>query len=583
MKLSGLARPGWTATIRVRLGLALAVALLPVLFLSGLQAALAFQHQEQTDRLSLTAAAQRSAATAQARIESAEVLLQTLAPGSVGFQCANRLADVAAHIRGYENLIRFQASGRLACAAADVPTDAQRADRPWFQALARGAPLAIADDPATTYGGQPSLLEAVPAQDASGQFDGALVAVMSLASLRPGLNDDSLPRGSQVALADASGHWFSATDPSRFPDRPAVRLGPGSRLWLQADRAGRARLFAAAPLVGRDVYAVISAPDQGLFTWAWLNPMSAVALPLLAFTLALIAVWSIAERGVVRWIAYLRRIAAIYARGRFSVRPVQAERAPPEIRELADTLDAMAATIVARDAALRDHLAQKDAMLLEIHHRVKNNLQIISSLLNMQQRALTDPAAKAAISDTRQRISALALIYRALYQSPDMRRVDLREFLEELVGQMIIGDSGQRLAARTELDCDQVVIDPDRLAPIALFAVEAISNACKHGLEDGGKLSVTFRVMGATAELSICDTGFAGQVARLGTGVGRTLMVAYARQLRGEPSFKSNPGGGLCARLTFPVPESMAEGLAPPEPANETEQDGPRWAQVDAT
>ena len=84
MKLSGLARPGWTATIRVRLGLALAVALLPVLFLSGLQAALAFQHQEQADRLSLTAAAQRSAATARARIESAEVLLQTLAPGSVG-------------------------------------------------------------------------------------------------------------------------------------------------------------------------------------------------------------------------------------------------------------------------------------------------------------------------------------------------------------------------------------------------------------------------------------------------------------------------------------------------------------------
>ena len=56
---------------------------------------------------------------------------------------------------------------------------------------------------------------------------------------------------------------------------------------------------------------------------------------------------------MVRWITYLQRIAAIYARGRFSVRPVQAERAPPEIRDLADTLDAMAATIVARDAALQ--------------------------------------------------------------------------------------------------------------------------------------------------------------------------------------------------------------------------------------
>src|SRR5471030_3314586 len=99
----------------------------------------------------------------------------------------------------------------------------------------------------------------------------------------------------------------------------------------------------------------------------------------------------------------------------------------------------MAKTIAARDADLKEALAHKDALMREIHHRVKNNLQIISSLLNMQQRALVDPAARAAISDTRQRITALALIYRALYQSPDLRRVDLREFLEELVDPPQVG------------------------------------------------------------------------------------------------------------------------------------------------
>jgi two-component sensor histidine kinase len=204
-------------------------------------------------------------------------------------------------------------------------------------------------------------------------------------------------------------------------------------------------------------------------------------------------------------------------------------------------------------------------MLLEIHHRVKNNLQIISSLLNMQQRALADPAARAAISDTRQRITALALIYRALYQSPDMRRVDLRDFLEELVRQLVTGDTGQRVAS-SELSCDPVVIDPDRLAPIALFAVEAISNACKHGLEEGGQLRVAFRVRGSSGDLSICDTGRDGRTARLGVGVGRTLMTAYARQLRGEATFKANSGGGLTARLLFPIPESGAAGEdEPPE------------------
>src|ERR1700722_13430912 len=487
MKPAGFDRPVWPATIRLRLGLALALALLPVLFLSAVQAGIAFQRQTEVERVELTAAAERSGAVARARIESAEVLLQTLAPGSVGFQCAQRLSEIETRLKGYENLIRFDAGGRFACAAGDVPADAQRSARPWFQALARAQPLVIAANPGAVYASEPSLVAAVRAEDAGGHFDGALAAVMSLASLRPDASDPTLPKGSEIALADTQGHWLSATDLTRFPPHPQISFaGDGSQIWAQSDAGGRGRLLAAAPLVGQDVFVVISAPSQGLVSWAWLNPISAVALPLLAFTLGLIAVWTVAERGVVRWIAYLQRIAAIYARGRFSVRPVQAERAPPEIRDLADTLGAMAATIVARDAALLDHLAQKDAMLLEIHHRVKNNLQIISSLLNMQQRALTDPAARAAISDTHQRISALALIYRALYQSPDLKRVDLREFLEELVGQLVTGDAGQRIAARTELASDSAVIDPDRLAPIALFAVEAISNALKHGMAEGG-------------------------------------------------------------------------------------------------
>ena len=134
--------------------------------------------------------------------------------------------------------------------------------------------------------------------------------------------------------------------------------------------------------------------------------------------MALAAVWFVADRVDRPLARYLERVAAIYARGRFNVRPIQAEHAPPEIRALARTLDAMADTIVERDQSLRDSLAQKDALMREIHHRVKNNLQVITRLLNMQQRALADPAARAAMSDTRQRITALALIYRALYQGP---------------------------------------------------------------------------------------------------------------------------------------------------------------------
>ena len=181
--------------------------------------------------------------------------------------------------------------------------------------------------------------------------------------------------------------------------------------------------------------------SPGLLSWARLNPLTGIVFPLLTFVLALVG--GVGRRPSGWWCAGSPICSgsppSTPAAG-FSVRPVQAEQMPPEIRELAETLEDMADAIVGRDASLRDSLAQKDALMREIHHRVKNNLQVISSLLNMQQRALTDPAARAAMSDTRQRITALALIYRALYQGPDLKRVDLRPFLEELTAQLVAGE-----------------------------------------------------------------------------------------------------------------------------------------------
>lgn len=551
-------------TIRVRLGFALALALAPVLVLSVLQSTLSFQRETRDQRADLVAAAQRSAATARARIEAGEVLLQTLAPGSMGFECAQRLAEIKGRIPGYANLIRFDSIGRVACAAASVPADAQRRARPWFRSLATGTPMVVTSAPGALYAGEPALLASVRSQSQGGAFDGALAAVITLASLRPETGDRTLPNGAEVALVDPQGRYLSTTVAGAFPANLHNRLTGSARtgpsLWFGQDRRGELRVFSSAPLVDEDVYVVLSARSQGLVAWAWLNPLSTLALPLLAFVLALGAVLAVAERGVVRWIAYLQRIAAIYARGRFSVHPFKAQEAPPEFRDLAQTLDAMAQTIAARDAELIHSLALKDDLMREIHHRVKNNLQVISSLLNLQQRALADPAARAAMSDTRQRIAALALIYRALYQGADLRRVDLREFLEDLIAQLVMGEPGRSAPIRTQIAVDPLIIDPDRLAPLALFAVEAITNAKKHGLgEAGGILKVGFHVSGAEAELAISDTGNGGSAPNVGAGVGRTLMVAFARQLRGEVNFSPNPEGGLTAKLVFPTPGVPAQ------------------------
>ncbi|RAK59791.1 sensor histidine kinase [Phenylobacterium hankyongense] len=562
---------GSLSTIRVRLTAALAAALLPVLMLGVVQSAIAFHREGVALSANLGFSAQRSAAAARARLEGAEILLQTLAPGSIGFQCAQRLAQVTHRVPGYANLIRFDRSGRVACAAADVPADPVRRQRVWFQRLAAGDPLVVTREAGSTYAHEPAVLAAARAAAPDGNFDGAFSAVIPLASLQPSLNDPSLPKRAEVALVDRAGHFINTTNPQAFPALPAgwrARThAQGSLVWYGRDVRGERRVYSAAPVIGDDVYVVLSAASPGLLSWARLNPLTAILFPLLSFVLALAAVTVVAERVVVRWIAYLQRIAALYAKGRLSVRPVQAEQMPPEIRELAETLEDMADAIVGRDASLRDSLAQKDALMREIHHRVKNNLQVISSLLNMQQRALSDPAARAAMSDTRQRITALALIYRALYQGPDLKRVDLRPFLEELTAQLVAGEMLHGPAVRTEISVDALVIDPDRLAPLALFAVEAITNAQKHAFADrGGVLTVTFHVNGEQARLEISDDGKASEQSLIASGVGRTLMTAFARQLRGQVEMIRNASGGITARLIFPTPSADA---IPPAAGNQ--------------
>jgi two-component sensor histidine kinase len=570
----GLAPPRFQG-IRFRLGIALALSLLPILLLGAFQAQSQFRLQAQERRSDLQLAAERTAASAKARLDSTGVLLQALRPEALEIFCEPRLTSLVQQVDRIDGLARLTPTGQTTCASRELGRAppawlAQARDSAWFQRLRAGEGTVLARAPA--QGDQPpQLVVALRLERPLGAFDGAMIALIPLSALQPDVADPSLPEGSQAALTDADGRILTATDMDAFTlDGRQSLIGwvdraraDGSAIF-EADSDGRHRVFAGAALAGRDVYALLSAPAPGLLSWARLNPVSALVMPLLAWFVAFACVMLVSDRIVVRWLEYLERVAAIYARGRFSVRPVQAVNAPSEIRVLATTLDELAETITTRDAALLASLAEKDALMREIHHRVKNNLQIISSLLSMQQRALKDAPAKAAVGDTRQRIAALALIYRTLYQSDDLRYADARIFLTELVGQLIASEVGRGHLVTSSVDADSLVVDPDKLAPLALWLVEAVTNAQKHAFADrGGDLKVRFRVDGDTSVLEVQDNG-PGVSESMRAGVGRTLMGAFAKQLRGEVEMTTTEGGGTIARMTFATPEAVI----PTDPAD---------------
>ncbi|MFO0411454.1 MAG: sensor histidine kinase [bacterium] len=555
--------------IRFRLGFWLAIALLPLLILGGLQAEAAFRSQDADRRADLQRAAERSATAARARLDTTGIVLLALMPEAREISCSPRLNALVSRLEDLDGLGRLTATGALTCAserlAAAPPAWLKQAGASaWFGRLQAGEDTVLARAPAVA-GQLPQVIVAVRVERPLGRFDGAMVALIPLTSLQPDLSDPSLPAGSQAALTDTDGRLLAATDVNAFTlagGAPLAGWVPRARTnasttFEATDAEGRHRVYTGAALAGHDVYALLSAPAPGLLSWARLNPISALFMPLLTWLFAFTAVMWVSERVVIRWLNYLERVAFIYSRGRFSVHPVHAMKAPTEIRGLARTLDELAGSIVIRDAALKASLAEKDALMREIHHRVKNNLQIISSLLSMQQRTLTDPASRAALGDTRQRISALALIYRTLYQSHDLRHADARIFLTELVAQLVASETGREHVVTSSVEADSLVVDPDKLAPLALWLVEAVTNAQKHAFVGrGGDLKVRFSVQGETSVLEIQDDG-PGVSETFRPGVGRTLMGAFARQLRGSVEFVPAAGGGMIARMTFATPEAI--------------------------
>jgi two-component sensor histidine kinase len=145
--------------------------------------------------------------------------------------------------------------------------------------------------------------------------------------------------------------------------------------------------------------------------------------------------------------------------------------------------------------------------------------------------------------------------------------VDVRQFLEELLASQIVAEQGRAVSLRTELDADDLEVDPDKLAPLALFAVEAITLARRHVFAEGeGRLRVRFTVRDEV-RLEIADNGREPSDEDAGAGVGGTLMTAYARQLRGRMERQADEAG-VSVALVFPAPEgaraaALAAAVAP--------------------
>ncbi len=151
---------------------------------------------------------------------------------------------------------------------------------------------------------------------------------------------------------------------------------------------------------------------------------------------------------------------------------------------------------------LRSSLREKEALLREVHHRVKNNFQIISSLINLQLNEIKDPAP---LLDLESRVKSMALVHELLYESEDITSIDMRRYIERLTSSIL--DSYHTAGIELRVSVKDVTLPIETAVPLGLIINELITNSVKHALSEGGEIRVKLESEGDDFTLTISDNG----------------------------------------------------------------------------
>ncbi len=574
------ARPwfGRNAGLRPRLVLIVGIAMLAPGALAVLQAISSYNSNMRSLERNLAQAAQLSASEEVSMIAASREILTSLAAhpdvrAAKGLSCRRALQRSIGGLEQYVGAAVVTAQGELSCASAPMRTLIDVADRAWFAEIMSGNAFVVSDLLVSRWLGSWGIVTAVPLLDDQGVISGGVALFIDLDWLtrryRHGVGADD----SAFALLDSQGEIITEVaqrSPAKTP-LPDGKLivqqlrtpvpSTQTRTFRARGHDGTWRLYAISPLLGGRIFVILGTPMLTAIGPLALQMAWGVLTPLLMWVLAIAVVWFGIEHLVVRWITYLERITSAYASGRHSVRPERASDAPAEIRSLGETFSRMADLLSAREAELRDSLAQKEVLVREIHHRVKNNLQLVMSLLNLHARRIRDPQAQEAFEEARSRINALATLHRRLYESESLQQIDLRWFLEDLCAELRRGGLSRGRHVELTIESPSEVIGSDVAVPLGLLVTEAITNAYKHAFNerDGGHIHVQVTRESPTILLLMVrddGVGFDASGSAVNNGLGRSLIEAFVRQLRGQLEIRSHDG--TCVQVRFSAPLQLA-------------------------
>ncbi len=542
-------------SLRRHIAVLLSVAVLPIGAVAVWQAAtLAEDRGRLSDAALLALSAERSGAE---RVELSSAFAAIDAFIAAGIHRAPQCA--AASARFVEASPRFvfagvtSARGRLFC-RSDGGDPIDISDRPSFRegiadpkpeirVLARGAatgiPVAVVTKP---------IFE-----------DGTLAGFFSLSVPRQRVetvwsDPDGTTREVAVMLLGADLAPFSGAEtPDWAPEALAPDLRSGGltspRLLRAEDRTGQLRSYALAPI----------APGQLYELSAWLTPrqigldqFAAMSFPVLMWATAVVVAFVALERLVVRPISALRRDLRAFGEGR-ALLPDRPAAAASEIGDCEDAFREMATRILRDEAQIENDLREKRLLLKEVHHRVKNNLQIITSIVRMQARDAGSDRARRALERLQERILAIATTHRTIYEGASVGSVPAPELVAGVVASTQI-DLSNRPA---EFAIAAIELEPEAALGVAMIVTEALIAAAD--APESARAPVRIALSEAAGGAVRLEVDYAGQgMHGAREALGARIIRASAAQL-GACMTETAEGGVARLHLTF----ARAPGAGP--------------------
>lgn len=483
-------------------------------------------------------------------------------------ECSEGLRRTLATFPTYANIGYLDRKGDLICSAVTPAAPVNAAKASWFKSAIEGQKIAVSRALISRVSKGQIIFVAVPVREKS-EIDGVLGASILVWKLSKRPAALRYAEDSHSAMLDNAGGLIISTgrgdddEDAWLPPAGTVRerLEKNELVFTRVTEAGAEYMYVMHPIALNRAVSLLAVRMDDKIRSIWLNFAWVAALPVLMWVTAVAAAWFGVDRLIVRPILKLRRVTQAYASGDLTYRQPDLKKAPKELLELSRSLSDMASAIERRNSALKSSLERNRSLVREIHHRVKNNLQLIASIISTRARATNREDEQELLAEIANRVRALAIVH-AEFRGPDQAMaIDLRDVVRNIVAQhQATGEDEEQNVKLTFAETCRV--DIDDAVPTALLISEILSDL-RQLSDDEDRDEIGIALTDAPNEmldLTIdIEMPYARRLADPEGPVSGRLISALAQQLKARVEIRDDDNVRIVARMACVEPTAAVD------------------------